>query len=94
MDFQTVQILSTNQTAKQNRLGMDNYQEVVGDGFSDISWTDETTVQLESHRRHSFRQKGEPATLKPRPKNPVKLHGLLFINPWHACAARVTVLGL
>ena len=37
-------------------------------------WTDETTVQLESHRRHSYRKRGEQATLKPRPKHPIKVH--------------------
>ena len=31
-------------------------------------------MQLESHRRHSFRKKGKPATLKPRPKHPIKLY--------------------
>lgn len=39
-----------------------------------VIWTDETTVQLESHRRHSYRKIGEPATLKPRPKHLLKLH--------------------
>ena len=42
--------------------------------FEDVIWTDETTVQLESHRRHSYRKVGEAATLKPRPKHPLKLH--------------------
>ena len=64
---------------RQNKIkrflwACDNYQEAVSNGFSDVIWTDETTVQLESHRRHSFRKKGEPATLKPRPKHPVKVH--------------------
>ena len=42
-------------------------------GFEDVIWGDETTVQLESHR-HSYRKIGEPATPKPRPKHPLKLH--------------------
>ena len=49
----------------------DNYLEVLNNGFEDVIWSDE---QLESHRRHSYRKKGEPATLKPRPKHPIKLH--------------------
>ena len=52
----------------------DNYEAALDNGFIDVIWTDETTVQLESHRRHSFIKKGEPATLKPRPKHPIKLH--------------------
>jgi hypothetical protein len=43
-------------------------------GFEDVIWGDETTVQLESHQRHSYRKIGEPATPKPRPKHPLKLH--------------------
>ena len=48
--------------------------EVLNDGFQDVIYTDESTVQLESHRRHSYRKKGQPATLKPRPKHPTKVH--------------------
>lgn len=44
------------------------------DDFHDVIWTDETSVQLESHRRHSFRKKNQPPKLKPRPKHPVKVH--------------------
>ena len=36
------------------------------DGFSNVVWTDETTVQLETHRRHSCRKKGELPRPKPR----------------------------
>ena len=64
---------------RQNKIkrfiwACDKYNEALNNGFSDVIWSDETTVQLESHRRHSFRKKGEPATLKPRPKHPIKLH--------------------
>ena len=64
---------------RQNKIrrfiwACDNLNEAVNNGFSDVIWTDKTTVQLESHRRHSFRKKGEPAALKPRPKHPIKLH--------------------
>ena len=34
------------------------------DGFDDVIWTDETTVQLESHRRYASHRKGQ----KPKPK--------------------------
>ena len=34
--------------------------------FSDIIWTDESTIQLESHRRFCCRKIGEPPKNKPR----------------------------
>lgn len=34
--------------------------------FSDVIWTDECTVQLESHRRFCCRKRGEPPKNKPR----------------------------
>lgn len=34
--------------------------------FDDVVWTDETTVQLETHRRFCCRKKGEPPKSKPR----------------------------
>ena len=52
----------------------DNYGEILDDGFDDVIWSDETTVQLETHRRHSYGKKGEQATLKPHPKHPIKVH--------------------
>ena len=30
---------------------MEDREEAVGDGFQDVPWTDECTVQLENHRR-------------------------------------------
>lgn len=33
-------------------------------GFQDVIWTDESSIQMESHRRHSYRKKG----CQPRPK--------------------------
>ena len=52
----------------------DNYLEVLEGGFEDVVWSDETTVQLETHRRYAHRKKGEQAKLKPRAKHPIKLH--------------------
>lgn len=40
------------------------------DTFNDVIWSDETTVQLETHRRMCYRKEGE----KPRPKHPTKVH--------------------
>ena len=44
------------------------------DGFEDVVWTDETTVQLETHRRFCCRKNGQKPRYKPRPKHPVKVH--------------------
>ena len=48
--------------------------EAIPISFFDVIWTDECSVQLESHRRHSYRKKGEHAVLKPCPKHPTKVH--------------------
>ena len=57
----------------------DNHGEHLDDGFDDVIWSDETTVQLETHR-HSYRKKRQQATLKPCPKHPIKLHVWASIN--------------
>ena len=38
----------------------------LGETFDDVIWTDECTVQLESHRRFCCRKMGEPPKPKPR----------------------------
>ena len=57
---------------KQKRL--DWAQKYMHDSFEDVIWSDETTVQLETHRRHCYRKEGERPQLKPRAKHPVKVH--------------------
>ena len=42
--------------------------------FGDVIFTDECTVQLECHRRKSFRKKNAPRKLKYRHKHPPKVH--------------------
>ena len=42
--------------------------------FEDVIWSDETSVQLECHQRHSFHKQGQPPKLKPRPKHAIKVH--------------------
>ena len=44
------------------------------DSFDDVIWNDETTVQLENHRRYCYRKEGEKPRPKPRAKHPVKVH--------------------
>ena len=60
------------ETNKQKRLefALANLYEP----FNDVIFSDETTVQLESHRRYCYRKTGEKPRLKPRPKHPTKVH--------------------
>jgi hypothetical protein len=53
---------------KEKRLvwAQENMAAALTDGFTDVIWTDETSVQLESHRRHSFRKTGCQPQPKPR----------------------------
>ena len=44
------------------------------DRFEDVIWSDETTIQLETHKRFCYRKEGEKPRPKPRPKHPVKVH--------------------
>ena len=44
------------------------------DNFEDVLWTDESSVQLECHKRFCCRKKGEQPRPKPRAKYPVKVH--------------------
>ena len=52
------------------------------DSFEDVIWTDETSVQLECHKRFCCRKTGERPRPKPRPKHPVKVHVWAGIG-WH-----------
>ena len=62
-------------TNKEKRLDWCKSQQEKGDlEFEDVLWTDESTIQLESHRRVSFRKKGQPVCYRMRPKHPPKLH--------------------
>ena len=49
-------------------------QTYLHDSFDDVIWSDETTVQLENHRRFCYRKDGEKPRPKPRPKHPIKVH--------------------
>ena len=44
------------------------------DDFADVVWTDESSVQLETHRRFCCRKNGQKPRYKPRPKHPIKVH--------------------
>ena len=42
--------------------------------FDDVIFTDESTIQLDIHRRKCFRKKGAPRKLKYKHKHPQKVH--------------------
>ena len=49
-------------------------QEHIYDDFRNVIWTDEASVQLETHRKRCYRKQGEAPKQKPRAKHPVKVH--------------------
>ena len=51
--------------------------------FEDVVWSDETTVQLECHKRFYCRKKGKRPHPKPCAKHPVEVHVWAGIG-WHA----------
>ena len=44
------------------------------ESFDNVIFTDECSIQLDSHGRLCFRLRGEPRKLKPKPKHQVKVH--------------------
>ena len=58
------QLIRENNKEKRLVWAQENLTAALTDGFTDVIWTDETSVQLESHRRHCFRKTG----CQPRPK--------------------------
>ena len=42
--------------------------------FSNVIWTDECSVQLESHRKVTYHRRGEPARMCSKAKHPAKVH--------------------
>ena len=49
-------------------------QRNVGKTFDDVIWSDETSVQMETHRRFHCYKRGGKLRYKARPKHPVKVH--------------------
>lgn len=68
------QVIRNENKVKRLQWAIKYLPEIEASGFDDVIRTDESSIQLESHRRHSYRKKGEPAVLKPRPKHPIKVH--------------------
>ena len=42
--------------------------------FDDVIWSDESSIQLDCHKRYCCRKEGEKPRPKPRPKHPTKVH--------------------
>ena len=42
--------------------------------FDDVIWSDECSVQLESHRKVTYRKESQPSKIVSRPKHPPKVH--------------------
>ena len=60
------------QQNKEKRL--DWARTYINDDFNNVIWSDETTVQIETHKRYCYRKEGQKPRPKPRPKHPVKVH--------------------
>jgi len=43
-----------------------HYQHEAASGFEDVIWTDESTIQIETHKRFCYRKIGHAAKSKPR----------------------------
>ena len=50
---------------KANKKGVARAREHVGDDFSEVIWTDEAIIQVESHWRFACRKHGIPPRSKP-----------------------------
>ena len=58
------------------------------DDFQNVVWTDETTVQLECHKRFCCRKNRIHPQYKPHPKHPIKMHvwaGISWEGPTPVC---------
>ena len=63
-------------------------QEHAAETFQNVIWSDETTVQMKTHRRFCCRKNGQKPRYKPRPKHPVKVHvwaGISWNGATKAC---------
>ena len=65
------QMIREGNVAKRLDWAKANIEDI---NLDDLIFTDETTVQLENHRRTTSYKKGRKPRYKPRPKHPTKLH--------------------
>ena len=72
------------ETNKEKRLVWCKERLEDDESFEDVVFSDECSVEQDSHGRLCFRRKKEPRKLKPCPKHPVKVHvwaGILHRGP-------------
>ena len=60
------QLIREANKAKRLDWALQYKDEVAADGFKDVVWTDESSIQLETHRRFCCRKQGERPKNKPR----------------------------
>ena len=63
-------------------------QEYLGENFTDVVWSDETSIQMETHCRFCCRKNSQKPRYKPRPKHPTKVHvwaGISWNGATRAC---------
>ena len=60
------QIIRDANKTKRLQWAMDHLEEYNDNKFEDVLWTDESSIQLESHKRFCCCKKGAPAKPKPR----------------------------
>ena len=65
------QMIREANVGKRLQWAVDNINSL---DLSNLIFTDETTVQLENHRRTTCYKRGRKPRYKPMPKHPVKLH--------------------
>jgi len=58
---------------KWKRLLWCKQQQINGEKFNDVIWSDECSVMIE-RKRKTCRRIGQPRKLKPKPKHPLKVH--------------------
>uniref|UniRef100_A0A1X7U2U5 Tc1-like transposase DDE domain-containing protein n=1 Tax=Amphimedon queenslandica TaxID=400682 RepID=A0A1X7U2U5_AMPQE len=68
------QIIREANKSKRLQWARDNLDEYERNGFEDVLFTDESSIQLECHHRFCCRKKGKPAKHKPKAKHPCKVH--------------------
>ena len=60
------QLIRDGNKVKRLEWAREHLQASQSDGFSDVVWTDECSVQLETYWRHSCRRRGQLPRPKPR----------------------------
>ena len=67
MDISRLCLLPNHSRYKEKRLKWDHkYLVKANSGFDNVVWTDKSSVQLETHRRHSYRKLGDAPKCKQR----------------------------